>query len=244
MMPLIRALYFHFRLFARTPYFVQLAVTSTVSIFVLQLLGARYAGVAEGELWLRSALVGMWAVSTVSAGIIGFQRFQGTLAYLLLGPYHPAKALFPLVAASSTFGLLAFPLAWVCAAISGAEMAYPGGAALLLGIVLCWVSCVSVSVVIAPLFVLTPNAITYEPLLNIPIVLLSGMVGYGAVSGEFAQAGKAIPIFWAARVLLDGDMASAPVACAVALAWGAVAVLLLNRMVHRATVRASLEVVG
>ncbi|WP_281176061.1 hypothetical protein [Corynebacterium oculi] len=44
--------------------------------------------------------------------------------------------------------------------------------------------------------------------------------------------------------MLEGDISAAPVACGLALLWGAAAVVLLNRMVHRATVRASVEVVG
>lgn len=40
------------------------------------------------------------------------------------------------------------------------------------------------------------------------------------------------------------DTAAVPIACVVAAVWGAGAMLLLRFMVHRATVRASLEVVG
>jgi len=115
MISVMRMVWFHLRQFARVGYFVGLLVSSTTSMFLLQLLAMRAAtGPISGQdpqLWVRAALVGMWSVCTVSAGMIGFQRMQGTLVHVLFSPRSPIVTLGPIVAAGSCFGILSFPLA-------------------------------------------------------------------------------------------------------------------------------------
>ena len=177
----LRMLWFHTRLFARNSFFSQLMFTSTLSILAMQLLAAHGNGAPAGEpLWLRAGMVGTWSVSTVAAGMIGFQRFQGTLAHLVFTPGPASRTMLPLVGAAATFGLLAFPLAALVASLFGYTPSTRAWAVLLVGILTFWLACLSISMVVAAVFVLTPNAITYEGLLAVPLVLLSGVFGFPA----------------------------------------------------------------
>ena len=110
MISVMRMGWFHLRQFARVGYFVGLLVSSTTSMFLLQLLAMRAATgpipSPDPQLWVRAALVGMWSVCTVSAGMIGFQRMQGTLVHVLFSPRSPIVTLGPIVAAGSCFGIL------------------------------------------------------------------------------------------------------------------------------------------
>ncbi|QRZ61411.1 hypothetical protein [Rothia sp. ZJ932] len=116
-MRLLRMLAFHTRLFASDSYFVQLMITSTVTILLMQYVAsfASHSPESASSAWLRAGLVGTWC--TVAAGLIGFQRFQGTLVHLVFTPTCAGSTLLPLIGSASAFGLLAFPLtgllAWV-----------------------------------------------------------------------------------------------------------------------------------
>ena len=102
MISVMRMVWFHLRQFARVGYFVGLLVSSTTSMFLLQLLAMRAATrpilSPDPQLWVRAALVGMWSVCTVSAGMIGFQRMQGTLVHVLFSPRSPIVTLGPIAA--------------------------------------------------------------------------------------------------------------------------------------------------
>lgn len=180
---------FHLRIFAQNSYFSQLMVTSTLSVLALQLLVAQGTPQAQGQpIWLRSALVGTWTVSTVAAGMIGFQRFQGTLVHLLNSPRSEASNLLPLIASASTFGLLTFPLAGLVSSLLGYPPRVVSWPLFLLGAFLFWLSALAISCLIAALFVLTPNAITYEGLLATPLILLSGIFGLPEGAPAWVQA--------------------------------------------------------
>ena len=163
MISVMRMVWFHLRQFARVGYFVGLLVSSTTSMFLLQLLAMRATTgpilSPDLQLWVRAALVGMWSVCTVSAGMIGFQRMQGTLVHVLFSPRSPIATLGPIVAAGSCFGILAFPLAAGLAVVFHQPVGVING----VGLPLYWLACLSVSVVVAATFVFTRNAIAYEP---------------------------------------------------------------------------------
>lgn len=108
----LRMLAFHTRLFAGNSYFVQLMITSTVTILLMQYVAsfASQSPESASSAWLRAGLVGTWTVCTVAAGLIGFQRFQGTLVHLVFTPTRAGSTLLPLIGSASAFGLLAFRL--------------------------------------------------------------------------------------------------------------------------------------
>ena len=55
----------------------------------------------------------MWSVCIVSAGIINFERFRGTLVYLCSGSISPVRVLAAIVSSASIVGLAALPLSWL-----------------------------------------------------------------------------------------------------------------------------------
>jgi ABC-2 type transport system permease protein len=227
---------------------VQLLATSTVSILLLQVVAARTAPGADVEsAWLRAGLVGTWTVATVAAGLIGFQRFQGTLVHLMMTPSRPARVVMPLVGSAATFGVLAFPLAGVSSWALGKSPHVASWPALSVGVALYWVACLSLACTVSALFVLTPNAMTYEALLAIPLVLVSGVFGVPEALPKGLEAVTFVfPTTPAVRLILQPDVAFLPYSLAAVSAsvlWFAVAALLASRAVSRATRSGSLEVV-
>lgn len=240
-MALARMMLFHLQRFIQVRYFLTLLVTTTLSMVVLQWLAGRAAGTGPNpELWLRAGLVGMWSVCTVSAGIIGFQRFMGTLPFLLFSPRPAVMTLLPVVASGSVVGLGAFPLAALAAILLGQGVAVDSLPRLLLGIAAFWVACVSMCVVIAAAFVLSANAITYEPLIMIPVVLASGVFGY--VAPQVAWLGWAMPTSHAINYLSTGEIKDLLLALVVSALWAGMGALAAHAALRRATVHGTLEV--
>ncbi|WP_181057928.1 ABC transporter permease [Pseudoclavibacter sp. RFBJ3] len=201
----VRMLFFQLRQFAANSYFLQLMLTATIVSVVMQYLvlaGSAQSPGGEELVWLRAGLVGAWTVATSAAGILGFQRFQGVLVPLFQSPLGESRALFPVIAATASFGVSAVPVAVVVSLIFGLPVVVSDVGVFLLGMVLFALGAVSMSLVVALLFVLTPNAITYEGLLAIPIILLSGIFGYPAsVAPALEGVSTLIPIAPAIRVL-------------------------------------------
>lgn len=236
-------LWFSVRAALRTGYFVQLMVTSTISVLALQLLAAHASGISAGDAWMRAGLIGTWTTATVSAGIIGFQRFQGTLAHLALTPRRPMVVFAPLVVGPAALGLVSFPLAAVVSFALDVTPRMPGFLAGVAGIFLYWLACLSLACTIASLFVLTPNAITYEGLLVIPLVLLSGI--FGLPENQLAVAASyALPTAGPVKYLLgvEGDALELLISAATTLAWFALAGLCMRSALRKARVTGTLEV--
>lgn len=243
MMALIRMACFHLREFARVGFFATLLVTSTISVLALQALGSRATPdpAGDGDIWLRSAQVGMWTTCTVAAGFLGFQRFQGTLVHLLFTPRRPAATLLPMIADGSLFGLLASPLAACLAALLGLPIDAASPAAIALGIPALWLACLSLCTIISPLFVLTPNAIAYEGLLAAPIVLLSGVFGYP--NDTLAYIGWLLPTAHGIAVLNGGGLWHLAAGLTLSGLFAALGCLLLRRADDKATRAGSLEII-
>lgn len=220
----VRMLWFHVRRFAQTTFFVQSLVTSTVTMLVLQwlLLRANQIQVTgdpggvptQPELWLRAGMAGAWTVTTFSAGMLGFQRFQGTLAHLVNTPRNPLLVMALPVASAATYALLAFPLAAVGASLLGHPPHLTQPIETVLGCLTFWVGCVTFSLVIASLFILTPRAITFEPLLLIPGFFLSGIVSLPA---HFPAAVYAVTWIIPTRGAVEALIGSVSTPTAVAL---------------------------
>jgi len=170
--------WFHTRQFARNGYFVQLLLTTTIGMVALQALAARTPGAIHSELgWLRAGMIGTWTLCTVSAGMLGFQRFQGTLVHLMRSAHSPARVLMPVIGAASVFGLAALPIAAFFAWLFQLPVTITGLGPVVVAAVAFWLACLAISSVIGTLFVLTPNAMTYEGLIGTSLVLLSGVFG-------------------------------------------------------------------
>jgi ABC-2 type transport system permease protein len=248
----LRMFGFHVRQFARNSYFVQLLLTSTLGVLILQELAARASGTDDDSTtWVRSGMVGMWTVGTVSAGMIGYQRYQGTLAYLVRTPLATPRTLLPVVGAASVFGMAAFPVAALGASALRENLA-SGQPLLLTGAILMfWLACFAVSSVVGMTFVLTPNAITYEGLLVVPLVLLSGVFGTPEHTPTILlSAAQALPTRVAAETLLAAVGAgqaptpgSVALGLAVSIAWLVLAAFLATRVTRRAVTSGTLEVV-
>ena len=298
----LRMWWFHTSIFARNGFFIQLLLTSTLGIVGLQALAALAPGVEHTNLgWLRAGIVGMWTVCTVAAGMIGYQRFQGTLVHLMRTALTTPRTLLPVLGAASVFGLAALPVAWLAAwalrmpvtlGVAGAGV--PAGAAghaatagleaaanlnvaasfdvagglagtgdtagtsnvlatvgqlALAGIVL-WLACLAVSAVVGTVFVLTPHAMTYEGLLAVPLVLVSGVFGQPqGLPLWLLRLGDILPTRPAVDAVLGvaqgQNLGGSQVATSllVAGAWIAVACWLVHVMARRATAAGSLELI-
>lgn len=243
--------WFHTTQFARNGYFVQLLVTSTLGLVALQALAARGPWAQDVEVgWLRAGMVGTWTVCTVAAGMIGYQRFLGTLVHLMRSPLRTPRTLLPVVGAASVFGLLALPLAAAASALLRQPVALGAVLPTASAAVAFWLACLSVSAVVGMLFVLTPNAMTYEGLLAVPLVLASGVFGTPAGIPAAAVAVTHVLPTRSAVELLQGVTAGTQpsvvlvVECVVvSAAWLLVAWWAASVVARRATTAGTLEVV-
>lgn len=246
----LRILAFHVRQFAAVPYFVQLMAFTTLANVLVQLFAYEaWGSVDPVSGWLRAGIIGMWTTSTCSAGIIGFERAKGTLAYLVTAPMDAARALFSVVAAAASFGVLSFPLGWAAwSLLAGAPLAVDASAVgvIALGVALLFLGSLALSFTVASLFVLTPNAISYEGLLLVPIMLLSGVLFSGdSMPDAVRLASRAIPIGFPVDLLYGRAVgwADAAVWLAALAAWTALSLVLVRRALRAARVLATLEVI-
>lgn len=159
----LRMVAFQVRQLSSVPYFVQLMVLTTVASSLVQYLGVRAWGTPVSTAWMRGGSIRMWTTCTASAGILGFERCKGALVHLALTRAGSARAIFAVVSAAATFGILAFTVSWIT--VSAGEAADGrglgrmslGGARQVLDVVftvgLLWVACVAVSLVISSIAV-------------------------------------------------------------------------------------------
>ena len=101
-MRMLRMLAFQFRQFISVPYFVQLLLVATLTTTLIQYLAQRaWGGVDPTAAWLRGGSIGMWTTVTAAAGIVGFERFKGTLVQLVIAPIGALKAVASVVSAAA-----------------------------------------------------------------------------------------------------------------------------------------------
>lgn len=258
---------FHLRQMVAVPYFFQVMAGSVLSVSVVQYLAIRaWGGDIEAAL-MRSAAIGLWTASTASAGIIGFERYKGTLIYLVGARTSPHVALAALVSSATTFGLLSFPLAWVTWAALTRDLSLltfsSTGEAVRLGALIAaiWVAGLAITLCIAALFVLTANAITYEPLLLTPVLFASGILFTTATTSDAATDHSSH--FWAEIVLSivplrpvmmalissswrdgsSGTFLAVAVSLGVSVLWFVGAYFLMANVLRRATKTGELDLV-
>lgn len=171
----IKMAWFQLKLYLKNTYFVNLVVIETTTMLLYEYLAHYIHHTYNGQEWLIAGVMGTWASCTTSAGALGFQRFQGTLPYLLNTGIKREKVLLATLMPAAIYGLTAFPLAGIEAKILGMPIKHLDWQ-LILGIFLLWLSATVLSYFISLFFVLSKNAIIYEQLLLLPILLLSGLL--------------------------------------------------------------------
>jgi len=241
-----RMFWFHAKQMARNTYFVQLLITSTLGMVALQALAARnpdaiIAGTG-GLGWLRAGMLGTWTMCGVAVGLLGYQQFQGTFTHLIRSPHQVFRALFPVVGAASVFGLGAFPMAALSAIILRQPLVFGNIGALIIAGLIFWLACLALSSVLGMAFVLTPNAITYEGLIGIPLVLVSGIFGtFDWIPSGVLAAARILPTRGAVELLFNAT-SGAPlnwilvaITIASSLTWLAVAAWIVHIVIKRLT---------
>lgn len=228
--------WFHSRQLLRTSFFVQLAIAAPMSFGLLRILGAFGAGNGvPNSLWLQSAIAGMWATTTTAVGIIGYQRFQGTLEFLAMSTLAPSTVFGSLASAAALIGWLGAPIG------IGLQYAFSGAVAVTtaqgLAFISATVACIASACVLAALFVMTRSAATFEPVLLVPVWLMSGIVIPLAVLPDWLHPIALLhPLTGAVMASTQPDLISAAVWSAISgltsLAW-----LFSSRMALRVALR-------
>lgn len=190
MIDFFNATLFHLRLFALNSYFRTIVFVTTISYVLVQYVAAYAANdLSNPSIWLRAGIIGTWATGTSAAGVIPFQKHQGTLPYILDSRKGDAFSLSTLIIPAACFGLLSFPISFLTSLLLGINVLSSHWFVLIIAAVLLWFSVILLDFVVAGIFVLTPNAMLYEGLLMAPILIGSGIY---QVSGQF---GIAVQIF-------------------------------------------------
>lgn len=242
---------FFLRQFVSVPYFLQLMVMSTVSATLVQYFAfSAWDAITPTQGWVRGGVIGMWSVATTAAGIVGFQRYRGTLVYLVLAPVGALRVLAALVASAATCGLLSFPLAWLTWALCAGNVTFTstdalGWGRIAVGVVTLFAGCVSLSFAVATLFVLTPNAISYEGLVLVPVFLASGILFTSNTPGWVAITSALLPLRLPFELLSLGPISTTslwawPLSVA---AWTALSWMGATRAIKLATRAGTLEVI-
>lgn len=247
----LRLCWFHVKQYCSVGYFVQLLIMTTLTLTILQYLGLSAFGAEfPDQIWLRTGIIGMWTSAATSAGILGFEKHKGTLIYLTLSVIHPLKSIAALVSASSLFGLLSFPLAWIEWAIIAqisplAIQPLVPSLSQLLGITFLWIGCTTVSCALANLFLLTPNALAYEGLLIVPVLALSGVFfslpGITHVTAFLNPLSAPIQFIYGSKIMSFHALL-AGYSCSLVL-WCLIALFLGNYALKKARIDGTLELV-
>lgn len=173
---------FHLKIFAKNRYFLSLMTFSTLSLVLMQYIIAYSTdSLSDTTIWIRAGIFGMWGTTITAAGIITFQKFMGTLPYILNGKVSEFQSISALILPCSSFGLLAFPVSYIACFILGIEVTVISFE-MIVALLFLYTGAVSYSLFIAPMFVLTRNAILYEQVINIPILLISGIFSIDFIS--------------------------------------------------------------
>lgn len=232
---------FHLGQLLKTPFFLQTALLAPLSFGLLKWLGSAGAGVAVSDsLWVDTAVAGLWASTTTAVGIIGFQRFQGTLEHLAASVLSPGRVFGSLTAAAAALGLLSIPVGIAVQLLATGSVRFSWAS--LITILLAAIACVASAGVLASVFVLTRRATAFEPLLLMPVWLVSGVVIPAQVLPEWLQALAWLhPLSGAVRVEHAETTFEAVAGAAGSLVASLVWLVLANRLLSAATRRARVE---
>lgn len=248
----LRMMCFHVRQFVSVPYFVQLMIITTVTTTAVQFFAAHAWGdITPTQGWVRGGIIGTWTTATCAAGIIGFERHKGTLAYLVISPIGALRTVSAVVCAASTFGIAALPTAWCTWALLSSSLDFSPYSwarilTLTLGASLLWLGSTALALVVAAIFVISRNAIAYEQLLLVPVFIMSGILYANTSPPTWLDiVSRTLPIRYPYDLLLGRltTITDAAVWLGVLVCWLLLAALLGRRALMLATRAGSLEVV-
>lgn len=181
----VRGCVFQLKSLAHTSFFMINAVLTPLCFLLMKAVaeagGAQYGGGQPAgssmatAAWVDASMAGLWSSTTLAVGIIGYQRYVGTLQYLATSVVPPTQVFLPVVAASAMLGCVGVPVSWVAESILKARFV-PVTGMQLFGYCLAVLACVASAALLAGLFVLFSRATVYEPLILLPIWMLSGIV--------------------------------------------------------------------
>lgn len=218
---------FQLRYLSATSFFLQTALLTPLSFAALKLVALWGTGALSGtqgagavqldaansasnldQLWFDASVAGLWSTTTLAVGIIGFQRFQGVLQYLVASALPKTTVFGSIVAAAAVLGLLGIPLVVLLTGIVGVlggtsliALSLPKIGAQLLGLVLATLACVASAAALSALCVLSPQALAYEPLVLIPVWIVSGVVvPSNQLPAVLQFLGALHPLTWAVSV--------------------------------------------
>ncbi|MFB7843654.1 hypothetical protein [Microbacterium sp. NPDC056052] len=166
---------FHMRQLLRIPFFVQTALLTPVTFLLMRALGALNSGaIVPGLAWFDASAAGMWATTTTAVGLIGFQRFQGTLELQIFSVRQPSVVFGPLTSAAALIGLIGIPVAVLLQLLLTRNVHL--SLSVLLGLFTATVACVASAAVLSAVFVVSVSARAFEPLILTPVWMLVGIV--------------------------------------------------------------------
>jgi len=243
-MTFVRVGGFHVRQLSRNAFFLQQAIAAPVGFLLLLFFSSWQAGTPlADDAWASASVAGSWVTTTTAVGIVGFQRYQGTLEHLALSTLRPGVVFGSLCAAAALLGLVGVPVALALQSVLGHPI--ESGAQTIIGLALSVVACVASACALASIFVLTRTATVYEPLLVTPVWLLTGIVVPLTLLPAWVMPIALLhPLTGAVQVLRAPSLDDAVpwgIASLLAVAvWGAVAARLLAAALHRARVLGTL----
>lgn len=192
---------FHISQLLRNGYFLQLALIPPVVFVVLRLMTRTTDTTA---IWADGTAAGMWTTSVAAVGIIGYQRAQGTLEYLVRSPRPLAWTLSPLAIGCSILGMLSIPITALIVVFAQGGLYVAQPFSYVLSIALTLVACSVSALCLSGLFVITRHAIVYEPVLVAPILLLSGaVVPFGQLGQPWQSVALLHPLTGAVALLRE-----------------------------------------
>lgn len=127
---------------------------------------------------IGSGMAGLWSsIVYSSAGDIDRERSMGTLESLILAPVDFRLVMLGKVLGNGLLGLISMVLSLLYAWLFyGAQLRFSHPGLLLLGIFLVMVSCVAMSLLLAPLFTLSRSSNALMNGLEYPLFMLSGIL--------------------------------------------------------------------
>ena len=170
---ILKMLSFLTRSLMTTPFFVFSAVSFPISFCALSFMGT--GNLFSERLWVLTCMAGVWASTITATGIIGYQRFQGTLEYLLLSPLPEWLVFYSVMLSATGIGVaLGIPLSMLISIVFSVTPLF--SIETILGFILVVASCSSLAPILAILPLHSRDSSAFEPILLLFIWLLSGAI--------------------------------------------------------------------